>query len=104
MIQAKFLTSGATLRGFQISGHAGGEAGTDIVCAAVSSAAYLTANTITEVLGVNAEIACDEGFLSCLIPKEDAAKCDVILKGLQLHLFALAEQYPKNIHANNAEV
>lgn len=44
MIQAEFLMAeGGAAAGFHITGHAGGEAGTDIVCAAVSSAAYLVA-------------------------------------------------------------
>ena len=40
MIRAVFF-EGENGRGFEISGHAGGNAGTDIVCAAVSSAVYI---------------------------------------------------------------
>lgn len=54
MIRADFLSlPDGRLLGFRLCGHAGwGEEGTDIVCAAVSSAAYLVANTATDVLGV----------------------------------------------------
>ena len=46
MIRAVFF-EGENGRGFEISGHAGGSAGRDIVCAAVSSAVYMAANTVT---------------------------------------------------------
>ena len=51
MISVAFLTppEGGVL-GFSMEGHAEyGEAGEDIVCAAVSSAAYLVVNTLTDV-------------------------------------------------------
>ena len=46
MIRIQFLAPPeGGLQGFFLEGHAGyGEAGTDIVCAAVSSAVYLTVN------------------------------------------------------------
>ena len=79
MIRAEFVLNGNLLCGFQISGHAGGVKGTDVVCAAVSSAAFLTANTITEILGIAAEIECAEGMLSCRVSESDAHKCMAVL-------------------------
>lgn len=92
--------------GFHIHGHAGaGTAGEDIVCASVSSAAYMTANTITEILRVNASVAVDEdGEMFLRIPKRDIAVCRDLLAGFKLHLLALEEQYPKNIFVNYTEV
>ena len=56
-------TASGEIVGFSIDGHAGfGEAGTDIVCAAVSSAAYMTVNTITEVLHADAHVSADDGI------------------------------------------
>ena len=54
MVCVRFLTPPeGTVLGFSLQGHAGcGEAGQDIVCAAVSSAAYLTVNTLTDVCRV----------------------------------------------------
>ncbi|MFR2561614.1 MAG: ribosomal-processing cysteine protease Prp [Anaeromassilibacillus sp.] len=55
--------------GFRISGHSGsGEEGNDIICAAVSSAAYMTANTVTEIIGVEAQVAAEEGYMLVRIP------------------------------------
>ena len=105
MIRAEFLTKNGAPLGFRISGHSGASnAGTDIVCAAVSSAAYLTANTITDVIGVPADICVEDGFLSLKIPAADADSCGVLLKGFRLHMAALKEQYPTNIKLIDTEV
>ena len=106
MIRVEFPEHQRVPVGFQISGHAGaGSAGNDIVCAAVSSAAYMTANTVTEILRVQPEeIEVREGFLRFIVPLSDADSCETVLRGLVLHLNSLAEQYPKNIHISFTEV
>ena len=104
MIRVDFLTDKDLLCGFRISGHAGGVEGTDIVCAAVSSAAYLVANTVTEILNIDAQINCEDGFMSCLVSNEEAKQCKVLFEGLRLHLSALAEEYPRKIDVRNTEV
>ncbi|QNK41249.1 MULTISPECIES: ribosomal-processing cysteine protease Prp [Caproicibacter] len=106
MICAEFFTfRDGKNAGFCISGHSGAdEAGYDIVCAAVSSAAYLTANTITDVVGVNASLCVKDGYLDCKIASEDAEACKVPLRGLRLHLTALRQQYPQNIQIIDTEV
>ena len=99
------MRRGRMLCGFRVKGHSGaGSEGNDIVCAAVSSAAYLAANTITDVIGAKAEIELDEGYLSLIVAPEQQARCADILRGLSLHLSALAEQYPENIQFGNTEV
>ncbi|WP_442974828.1 ribosomal-processing cysteine protease Prp, partial [Ruminococcus sp.] len=48
MIEAIFTVTDKVIRGFEISGHSDySEHGSDIICAAVSSAAYMAANTVT---------------------------------------------------------
>ena len=85
-----FTTESGELIGFQIRGHAGGVQGQDIVCAAVSSAAYMTANTITEILHVDASVAvAEEGEMYLRIPRRDVVQCREMLAGLKLHLLAL---------------
>ena len=81
--------------GFNIKGHAGyAQSGNDIVCAAVSSSAYLVANTIIEIMGVKADASVDEnGEMTVLIPEEGAIKTKEILLGFKLHVEELQKQY-----------
>lgn len=107
MIRADFLTDpGGSLQGFHIQGHAGcGEAGFDIVCAAVSSAAYLTANTITDVLFITPlSLRVEDGDMMFRLEARDGGKAQVPLLGLKLHLIGLEEQYPDAIRVSYIEV
>lgn len=107
MIDCRFLLGkdGASLVGFQVSGHADfGDVGKDVVCAAVSSAAYLVANTITDVLHAEASAVDEEGYLCVQVAERDAHLCRTILEGLKLHLLGLEEQYPQAIHVSYEEV
>ena len=106
MIRVDFFTAkDGGLNGFQIKGHSGSAAsGEDIVCAAVSSAAYLTANTITEILHAAASVFVDDGEMALRLPKKSVSQCGDLLEGLKLHLLSLEEQYPENIHVNYTEV
>ena len=98
MIRVKFFVGNRQLKGFEISGHAGfAESGKDIICASVSSAAYMAANTITDVIGANAEAQVDENGAMALTLNEPDERAETVLKGLELHLSELSEQYPENI-------
>lgn len=106
MIRAQFLkeVDGALL-GFHISGHAGGEEGTDIVCAAASSAAYLVANTVTEVAGANpAELYAEDGDMLLRLEPEDGERCRELLLGLRLHLEGLSQQYPDEVRVEDVDI
>ena len=97
MIKVQFFINGENLSGFRITGHAGyANAGRDIVCAAVSSAAYMAANTVTELADKNAA-ASDEDGTMLLQLSSPSEKTELILRGLEMHLKALATQYPENI-------
>ena len=103
MITVCFKAAQDKLCGFRITGHAGGEYGQDIVCAAVSSAAYMTANTLTEIIGANALVTVDDGLMDVtLTDRVDA--CQDILAGFRLHITALIEEYPSRVHLLNTEV
>ena len=106
MIRAEFFVAeGGLLTGYHISGHSGyAESGQDIICAFVSSAAYMTANTITEVMGVPAEAAADDGDMCVTVSREDAPRCKDALEGLKLHLKNTEEQYPEFIKVIITEV
>ncbi len=96
----------STPKGFNIKGHSGyAERGNDIVCSAVSSAAYLVANTILEIMNIKAQANVDEnGEMSFIVPEESTAKTKDILLGLELHLNELREQYPQNVTITTTEV
>lgn len=85
---------------FTVKGHSGrAKAGEDILCAAVSSAVYMAANTVTEILGLSPEIAERDGFLSLTLTSSAEAKAaSPVIEGLCLHLAGLEEQYPDYIH------
>ena len=98
MTKATFYFDGNVPYGFLISGHSGfAESGEDIVCASVSSVAYMVANTITEILKVNAKIEVNDGMMKLIVNKEQRHITKDILLGLKLHLEGLEEQYPEFI-------
>lgn len=106
MICAEFYTTPeGSLLGFSISGHSGwGKDGSDIVCAAVSSAAFLVANTLTDILNVGAEVSARDGEMEVRIAEKDAGRCRDLLAGFKLHMVGLEEEYPRNINVSYTEV
>ena len=70
--------------------------GQDIVCAAVSSAALMAANTITDVIGTPAKAEAESGSMIFYL-SETNEKTEAILRGFELHLKELSKQYPLNI-------
>ena len=73
-----------------IEGHAGyADPGEDIVCAAVSSVAYMTANTITEIIKADTEVAVEDGMMFVKVAAGDALRCRDLLTGLKLHLIGI---------------
>lgn len=105
MITVTFNCSDDLICGFTVSGHSGyAEEGSDIICAAVSSAVLMTANTITEIQHINADVTENDGFLSLNLSKHEAEKSSVLLNGLKLHLTALSEEYTKYIKVKISEV
>lgn len=104
MTKVYFTNRDGKLCGFTMSGHAGyAQQGEDIVCAAVSSAAYMAANTITEVLSSPAQAEVSEAcFRFFLLSACDSAAA--ILEGLRLHLTELQKQYPAYLTIDITEV
>ena len=83
--------------GFEIRGHSGyKQSGSDIICASVSSAAYMTANTISEIIGSEIDAEEKSGYMKILI-KDKNDRTDAIVDGLKLHLTELSKQYPKYV-------
>ena len=105
MIRAEFLGK-EPIFGFHITGHSDATPdGPEVICAGVSSAAYMTANLITEVIGLAPELSAEDGDMYLKLQTErEAVRCEDILQGLRLHLSSLAEQYPKYILISYSEV
>ena len=97
MIKARFFTEDNLICGYEISGHSGSaEAGQDIICAFVSSAAYMAANTLSEIVGAEIEAEVADGYMNIRVVSE-LSEAQQILEGLRLHLGSLAGDYPDNI-------
>lgn len=102
MILAKVFSSGKTIVGFELSGHSGyAEEGSDIVCACVSSCAYMVVNTVTEIYHINADIELHDGFLKFLVPVSGAGELQKLFSGFELHLKALTEDYGSFLKVEN---
>ena len=97
MIKIEFFSGINGLCGFEASGHAlGGDAGENVICAFVSSACLMAANTVTDIIGLDSDAQSDDGYLKLMI-LENASSAQDVLNGLKLHLTELQKDYPENI-------
>lgn len=99
MIYAHFFKSGKHCSGFSIAGHAGyADYGKDIACASVTSAVELTANGITEILGLPAKVTLEDNQVRLSLTEEaDMIAAQPFLDALKLHLKLLSEEFEKTI-------
>ena len=99
MTSVKFFADKIGLYGFEISGHSSKDCDDingKIVCSAVSSAAYMAANTVEEIIGDKCEAVVDEALMNFeVINPSDASR--KVLEGLRLHLTELSKQYRDRI-------
>ncbi len=106
MIACHFFVSKDTIVGFAINGHdTPDDSGVSLLCAAVSSAVYLTVNTVTDIGGVKPLVLeTADGLMTLRLRQEDAQACAMVLAGLRLHLEALAAENETIISVNITEV
>lgn len=105
MINASFFKDSSGLSGFDINGHSGfGDNGNDIVCAAVSSAVQMAANTITECIGENADVCVSDNLISLRLKDNPSILSRTVLDGLKLHLNLISQDYEGSINISVAEV
>ena len=99
MITAVFYRRDGKYSGFRISGHSGySESGSDIVCAACSAMTMLTVNTVTDILGVSADVVSDESDASVRFSlKSGSETASSLIEGLRSELTALESDYPDNV-------
>ena len=99
MTSVKFLETENRICGFEISGHStvneGDQAG-KLVCSAVSSAAYMAANTITEIIGDKCETEVSDGFMRIFL-ENPSEKTILVLEGFKLHITELSKDYRKQL-------
>ena len=99
MTTVSFENQGGRICGFCCKGHSGyAEAGSDIVCAAVTAVVRMAETTICDVLGVSCKTRVDErtAEISLSLPahceEEDAVQA--VLSGMMLTLCDLRDEYP----------
>ena len=104
-----FYTDGKRITGFDAKGHSGyAEEGSDIVCAAVTSAVRLVDATINDVLGLAASVKVTKksGAIEFRLPGGLSAAaestCQSLLAGLMLYLAELHDEYPENVEVMEA--
>ena len=91
------------ITGFSVSGHSGyAEAGSDIVCAAVSAVVTMAEATVNDVCGAKAKVRVKEqenARITLTLP----ASCDeeesvqAVLAGMMLTLINMRDDYPDYI-------
>lgn len=100
MTSVKFLFNGESIIGYEIAGHSSknrNDVEGKTVCSAVSSAAYMAANTITEIIGDKCDISVSDAKMSLKVNGEPSQKTTAVLDGLKLHLTELSKQYSNRI-------
>ena len=102
MTTVSFFMEGERIVGFQMKGHSGyAQAGSDIVCAAITSAVRLTECAVNDVLGLGASVKVKDDIISLKLPGSlgdvNESACQALLAALMLYLTELREEYPDNI-------
>ena len=73
MITVEFFGT-KPIYGFHITGHSDmNPEGPEVICAGVSSAAYMTANLITEIIGLDPELYVQDGDMFLKLKTEQEA-------------------------------
>ena len=107
MINAEFLKKDDIFVGFSVKDHACfADAGYDICCASVSSAVMITANTITEIFGIKADVSVnnDVGEVNLNVTDDENKNADKMIAGLVLHLNEIAKEFPGYIRIEEKNV
>ena len=102
MTKCEFFRENERITGFSVSGHSGyAEAGSDIVCAAISAVVTMAEATINDVCGAKAKVRVKEedARITLTLPascdEEDAVQA--VLAGMMITLCSLRDDYPDYI-------
>ena len=102
MTRCEFFMENDRITGFTVSGHSGyAEAGSDIICAAVSAIVTMAEATINDVCGAKAKVRVKEADarITLTLPTscDEEESVQAVLAGMMLTLVSLAEQHPDYI-------
>ena len=102
MTRCEFFTEDDRITGFSVSGHSGyAEAGSDIVCAAISAVVTMAEATINEVCGAKAKVRVKEEdariTLTLPVSCDEEDTVQAVLAGMMLTLVGLRDDYPDYI-------
>ena len=102
MTRCEFFTENDRIKGFSVSGHSGySEAGSDIVCAAISAVVTMAEATINDVCGAKAKVRVKEedARITLTLPNscDEEESVQAVLSGMMLTLISLREDYPDYI-------
>ncbi len=95
MIRFALHWKGDLITGFECTGHAGfAQAGSDIVCAAVSILTTTCANALETVAGLKPQVKASSGRMTLSLPDGGGHDAQVILKAMRQGLKDLTDAYP----------
>ena len=102
MTRCEFFTDNDRITGFSISGHSGyGEAGSDIVCAAITAVVTMAEATINDVCGAKAKVRVKEedARVTLMLPTscDEEEAVQAVLAGMMLTLISMRDDYPDYI-------
>ena len=102
MTRCEFFTEGDRITGFSISGHSGyAEAGSDIVCAAISAVVSMAEATINDVCGAKAKVRVkdEQARISLTLPVscDEEETVQAVLAGMMITLAGIRDDYPDYI-------
>lgn len=102
MTKVEIFNQGGRINGFSVSGHSGyAEEGSDIVCAAVTTAVKFAEATINDALGdhANTRVREDEPRITLTLPAvcDDEDAVQAVLTGFVLTMCSLRDDYPDYI-------
>ena len=98
MTKCEFFRDHERITGFSVSGHSGyAEAGSDIVCAAISAVVGMVEATINDVCGGKAKVRVKEADarITLTLPTvcEEEEAIQAVLAGMMLYLLSLRDDY-----------
>lgn len=109
MTQVTILQSRKGVEGFEVTGHSGyAEAGSDIVCSAISVLTQTAAIGLQELLKLSIALEVRDGEMICMLPRsmnpQTRREAELILKTMELGLRSVASTYKDYINISERTV